>query len=201
MGFKNHTMKKKYSEINNFIAEIRQLIKAVSENWRINFIQEKIPDLMDKISFFQNRYNIPKNLRVDTNSITNIFDIGSKTEQREVPEGFLDTLSKMAKKPEEERKPDDIFKPEIKTETYRIYYANFTENPINNLNNLLEGLINIEQYFTEDKFSEKNFKNWSIPKLGFSVSIYKKDIKWIIISLIIGLTIGFYAGFKIFFNP
>lgn len=200
MGFKNHITKKKYREISKFITDIKELINTVSENWRRSFYREKIPDLMEKINFFQTRYNIPENLRVDTSNITNIFEIGSKTEQREVSERLLDILSRIGKKPKEERKSNDL-KPEIKKETYRVDYANFTENPINNLKDLLEGLINIEQYFTEDKFSEKNFTDWPIPIIGRTITIYKKDFKWIILCLILGFAIGLYSGFEIFFNP
>ena len=195
-----------FNEINRFIKEIKDLTDKVSNNWNRIYGPDRILSLMDDILFFQRRY-VPEKIRVNIELIKDSFEKYEEKREALVKEGQFKQFIKNLIIPEEEKQED--FQPKSKKVTYTREYGRFKENPIENLNELLDGLIKIEQYFRkenlEKEITENDYWQWTNPFTNVTRKIPKQNIKWfrkgfwagtITILILIVLPIVLYLLFK-----
>ena len=179
------------SEINELIYQVKYLIDNLSSGWNKVSFPENIPELMNKISFFQRRY-VPKNMKVNTDLIVKNFETYEYEESREIivqEEGQFKRFIENMFTPDEDRKPEDL-QPKSKMVVYRKKYGRFKENPTGDLNKLLDGLIRIDKYFRKDylkqEMTENDYREWTNPITHVTRRIPKQNIKW--------FNIGFFTG-------
>lgn len=176
-----------FNEINRFIKEIKDLTDKVSNNWNRIYGPDRILRLMDDILFFQRRY-VPEKIRVNIELIKDSFEKYEEKREAFVKEGQFKQFIKNLIIPEEEKQED--FQPKSKKVTYTREYGRFKENPIENLNELLDGLIKIDQYFRkenlEKEITENDYWQWTNPFTNVTRKIPKQNIKW--------FRKGFWAG-------
>lgn len=176
-----------FNEINRFIKEIKDLTDKVSNNWNRIYGPDRILRLMDDILFFQRRY-VPEKISVNIELIKDSFEKYEEKREAFVKEGQFKQFIKNLIIPEEEKQED--FQPKSKKVTYTREYGRFKENPIENLNELLDGLIKIDQYFRkenlEKEITENDYWQWTNPFTNVTRKIPKQNIKW--------FRKGFWAG-------
>ena len=195
-----------FNEINRFIKEIKDLTDKVSNNWNRIYGPDRILRLMDDILFFQRRY-VPEKISVNIELIKDSFEKYEEKREAFVKEGQFKQFIKNLIIPEEEKQED--FQPKSKKVTYTREYGRFKENPIENLNELLDGLIKIDQYFRkenlEKEITENDYWQWTNPFTNVTRKIPKQNIKWfrkgfwagtITILILIVLPIVLYLLFK-----
>ena len=177
----NSETRKINSAINELINQVNYLINNLSSGWDKVSFPENIPELMKRISFFQRRY-VPKEMKVNTDLIVKNFEIYEKSIETFVQEeGQFKRFIKDIFTPEEDRKPEDL-KPELRKAFYRTKYGRFKENPTEDLNKLLDGLIKIDRYFRKNhlkqEMTQDDYREWTNPITQITRQIPKQNIKW-----------------------
>lgn len=187
-----------FNKLNSLIDKAKDIKERVKRKWEgefhTSFVSYDIPNFLEEIEFFQNKYDFNKNLKIDTESV--LRDISEKysTKEREIERteepGFLDRVKYVIS---EEKGPEPETKKYIMTETY----GKFISDPQEIFSSLLMELMSMYHYCLQ-KYTPPELDVGEINILNFLKLRFLKNRKSTILYIFIGIflyaLLAFLAG-------